>query len=160
MDIFEYAMQMEMDGKAFYLEIESRVDNKGLKSIFSILADDEQKHYEVLKALRDQQPPMEQTKVLENAKNIFAEMKGKADEFVSTGSHVGMFKKAQGLEEKSRDFYLEKAEEVSDPYQKEIFARLAGEEKRHYFLLDNIIEFVSRPSTWLENAEFFHLDEY
>lgn len=34
------------------------------------------------------------------------------------------------------------------------------EEKKHYFLLDNIIEFVSRPEQWLENAEFYHLEEY
>jgi len=160
MDIFEYAMQMELDGKNFYLEIESKVDTKGLKSIFSMLANDEQKHYEVLKVLRDKQPPMEQTKVLENAKNIFAEMKERMEEFTAPLSQTDMFKKAQGLEEKSRDFYLEKTDEVSDPYQKEILARLAGEEKKHYFLLDNIIEFVSRPSMWLENAEFFHLDEY
>jgi rubrerythrin len=43
---------------------------------------------------------------------------------------------------------------------KEIFLKLADEEKKHYFLLENIIDFVSRPQKWLENAEFYHLDEY
>jgi rubrerythrin len=55
---------------------------------------------------------------------------------------------------------MEKANEVTEEYQKEIFQRLADEEKKHYFLLENIIEFVSRPETWLENAEFYHLEEY
>lgn len=67
---------------------------------------------------------------------------------------------AQDIEERSLDFYLEKANEITEEYQKEIFLRLADEEKKHYFLLENIIEFVSRPETCLENAEFYHLEEY
>jgi hypothetical protein len=37
---------------------------------------------------------------------------------------------------------------------------LADEEKKHMILMENLIEFVSRPDTWLENAEWYHLDEY
>lgn len=37
---------------------------------------------------------------------------------------------------------------------------MAGEEKRHFFILENIIDFVSRPQSWLENAEFNKLEEY
>ena len=55
---------------------------------------------------------------------------------------------------------IEKAQEVPEEYQKRIFLKLAEEEKKHYFLLENIIDFVSRPATWLENAEFCHLEEY
>jgi len=69
-------------------------------------------------------------------------------------------KKAQDIEKRSWDFYLEKSSEVKLQYQKEFFLKPAEEEKKHYFLLDNIIEFVSRPETWLENAEFCHLEEY
>ena len=68
--------------------------------------------------------------------------------------------KAQDIEKKSRDFYTEKANEVKQEYQKDIFLKLAEEEKKHYFLLENIIDFISRPETWLENAEFNHLEEY
>ncbi|HEW78629.1 MAG TPA: rubrerythrin, partial [Phycisphaerales bacterium] len=73
---------------------------------------------------------------------------------------TGLYKKAQDIEKKSRDFYLKKANEVEEKHQKELFLKLADEEKKHYLLLDNIIEFVSMPETWLENAEFFHFEEY
>ena len=69
-------------------------------------------------------------------------------------------KKAQDIEKESREFYLQKADEVQDHCQKGIFRKLAEEENKHYFLLDNIIEFVSRPEQWLENAEFHHLEDY
>jgi hypothetical protein len=39
---------------------------------------------------------------------------------------------------------------------------LAAEEKKHLRIMENIVEFVSRPEpgNWLENAEWYHLDEY
>src|SRR3972149_1076231 len=42
---------------------------------------------------------------------------------------------------------------------KNIFTKMK-EENKHYFILENIINFVSRPQTWLENAEWHHLEEY
>jgi rubrerythrin len=33
------------------------------------------------------------------------------------------------------------------------------EEKRHRWILENIIEFVTKPEVWAENAEFDHLEE-
>jgi rubrerythrin len=70
------------------------------------------------------------------------------------------YRKAQEIERKSRNFYLQKADEVEDSIQKGIFRNLAEEEKKHFFLLQNIIDFVAMPKDWLENAEWYHLDEY
>ena len=67
--------------------------------------------------------------------------------------------KARDIEKKSQDFYTEKANEVTEAYQIELFLKLAVEEKKHYFLLDNILDFISRPEQWLENAEFFRLED-
>jgi rubrerythrin len=64
------------------------------------------------------------------------------------------------MEEKSYKFYLEMSDKVKIESQKKIFLKLAGEEKKHMFLLENLVEFVSRPETWIENAEFNHLDDY
>ena len=43
---------------------------------------------------------------------------------------------------------------------KDILLNIAEDEKKHRFLLKNTVEFLSRPKTWIENAEFNHLDEY
>ncbi|KKL92192.1 hypothetical protein LCGC14_1887170, partial [marine sediment metagenome] len=101
-----------------------------------------------------------ETTILTDAKNVFVQLKDSGEEFDVEISQIDLYKKAQDIEEKSRDFYLEKASQVEEEYQKDIFLRLANEEKKHYFLLDNIIEFVSKPEQWLENAEFYHLEEY
>ncbi len=160
MDIFEYAMQMEKDGEAYYRQLAEQTNNNGLKTVFSMLADEEVKHYDVVKQMKTQSPQMEQTQVLTNAKNIFVQMKESDDTFDFDARQVELYKKAQDIEKKSQDFYSEKASEVTQEDQKETFQQLAAEEEKHYLLLDNIIQFVSRPDTWLENAEFHHLEPY
>lgn len=44
MNIFEFAMQMEKDGEAFYREIAKKTKNSGLQKIFNTLADEEVVH--------------------------------------------------------------------------------------------------------------------
>lgn len=161
MDIYEYAMQMEKDGETYYRELVEKVDNKGLKKIFTMLADAEVIHYNLfLKVKKNAVIHMTDTPILSNVKNIFAKMKEEKDTFGVTASQVALYKKAQDIEKKSQVFYLEKADEVNIPSQREIFLKIAEEEKKHYLILENIINFVSRPQTWLENAEWYHLDEY
>jgi rubrerythrin len=87
-------------------------------------------------------------------------MSQKKEAFEIETDQVELYKKAQGIEQASRNFYLEKAGEIKDAFQKEVFENLAGQEQKHYLLLDNIIELVVRPEQWLEDAEWHHLDEY
>lgn len=160
MDIFEYAMQMEKDGEDYYRQAARQIDNKGLESILTMLADEEVKHFNAIQKMKTEKPLMSDTTILDDAKNVFIQIKESNEEFTANTEQIQLYKKAQDIENKSRDFYLEKADQLEQEHQKQLFLGLAEEEKKHYFLLDNIIEFVSRPQQWLENAEFNHLDEY
>jgi len=159
-NIFIYAMQMEKDGEEYYYKLAQETNDKGLRAVFSMLAQEEARHYEMISKARTARPQMAETSILTDAKNIFAQIKESGESFDPEPGQVGAYKKAQEIEKKSMDFYREKAGEVEQEYQKELFLKLAEEEKKHYFLLENIIDFVSRPETWLENAEFCHLEEY
>ena len=159
-NIFEYAMQMEKDGENYYRKLSQQTANKGLQRIVVMLADDEVKHYNAIERMQTTEADIAETTVLTDAKNIFAQIKESGESFDFEIKQTELYRKAQDIEKRSWNFYLEKADEVEEEYQKEIFIRLASEEKKHYFLLDNIIEFVSRPEQWLENAEFYHLEEY
>jgi rubrerythrin len=160
MDIFEYAMQMEKDGESYYRKLAGQTEDKGLKNIFTSLAEDEVKHFKVIEQMKIQEPQLAGTSVLTDAKNIFVQMNESGQTFDFDAKQTDLYRKAQDIERKSQQFYQEKAKEVEKEYQKNIFMKLADEEKKHYFLLENIIQFVSRPETWLENAEFYHLEEY
>lgn len=161
MSPFEFAMQMEKEGEAYYREIGRKVNEEGLKNILSMLADDEAKHYAILKQMAgDLKPDTKPNDILSRAKNIFRQMKEESSGFISGNDQTDLYRKAQEIEKRSIDFYSGKASELKVEAEREMMRRLTDEEKRHYFLLENIIHFISRPKVWIENAEFVHLDEY
>ena len=110
MDIFQFAMQMERDGEKYYRNLAAECGDKGLTTIFLMLAEAEVSHYEVLKKMsQGTEPRMSETQLLSNVKNIFARMNAKGKAFDFNVSHVDLYKKARDLEEKSEKFYREKA---------------------------------------------------
>jgi len=159
-DIFEYAMQMEKDDENYYRQLAQKVANKGLQTILVMLADEEVKHYQAIEGMRQDNYQMLETTVLDDARNIFIEMKDQKGKFELEQEQAKLYEKAQEIEKKSQQFYQEKANQTDKDDQKKLLERLAKEEEKHYFLLENIIEFVSRPKQWLENAEWYHLEEY
>jgi len=161
MSPFEFAMQMEKEGEEYYREICRKVNEEGLKNILSMLADDEAKHYAIIKRMAgDLKPEMKPSDILAQAKNVFRQMKEENSGFINGNDQTDLYRKAQEIEKRSIDFYSGKASEWKGDAERDMMQRLADEEKRHYFLLGNIIQFVSRPKAWIENAEFVHLDEY
>jgi len=162
MNVFEFAMQMEQDGEAYYRELAAKAEDPGLKKIFIGLAEDEVTHYQILKKMHEKATfAKEESNILNSARNIFQEMKDRGDIVIAKElAQPEAYRKALKAEEESFTFYERKAEESSDPVEKKTLLTFAREERRHYKLIENIIEFVSRPEAWLENAEFTRLEEY
>lgn len=160
MNIYDYALQMESESEDYYRQLAQKTDNKGLKTIFNMLGDEESKHYRVIENMKDRvSAKVSDTGMLSDARDVFRRMAGEKG-FDFSAEQKELYKKAQEIEQKSKNFYLQKVDEVENSFQKRIFRDLAAEEKKHFFLLQNIIDFVSRPDSWLENAEWYHLDEY
>jgi len=160
MDIYGFAMKMEKDGETFYRDISEKTSNKGLQAILTMLANEEVKHYQAIDRMRQDKYQMTETTVLDDARNIFIEMKEQGERFELRQEQTELYVKAQEIEKKSQQFYQEKARQTDKDDQKKLFERLAKEEEKHYFLIENIIAFVSRPEQWLENAEWCHWEEY
>jgi rubrerythrin len=160
MTVMEFAMKMEKDGEKFYRDLAAAATDKGLAVIANELADAEAKHYLVFDAMRESRKmDLGESRILSNAKNIFAKM---AESGTRTGfleSEVRLYRKAKEIEQQSIDFYTKSAQETANPGEKEVLLRVAEEEKKHFFLVVNMIEFMSRPSNWLEFSEWNHLDE-
>jgi len=161
MDIFKFAMKQEKTQAKLYRTWGRKAKLPGLKRILEMLAKDEDKHFRIVRAMgKSLSPKMTRTPVLSKARSIFAKMK-KLD--FAGGRRLEpaiVFNKALSLEEKSRVFYLKKSKEATSKAHRDLFLVLSQEEKKHWILIENIIEFVSKPKTWIENAEFNHLEDY
>ena len=162
MDIYEYAMQMEKDGEHYYRELAGNTDNEGVRNILHMLADEEIKHFHVLQHMRnnDDQVPYAESDLLQDAKNIFIAMREGKGAMEPDEDQARLYRAVQETESKSYQFYREKSESAASEAEKRLLLRIAEEERRHMVLMGSIADFVSRPATWIEDAEFNHLDEY
>jgi len=164
MNIFEYAMKMELDGKQFYEESAAKTSSPELKRILVELAADEQKHYTIFRALRDGLPvdyeEAGKTRILTEVKNVFETLKSQNQDFTFPDDAKDIWVHAQKIERDSEDFYREKADEVGDEHQKDILTRIADEEQKHWITMENVIKFLDRPNHWLEDAEWSNLEDY
>ncbi len=161
MDILEYAMQVEKEGESHYRKLAEHSNNPGMKKILMELADSEVEHYNIFKAIKEHSnlPGIDEA-LLPNVKNIFSEMM--VDKAVDVDAdEIDLYRNIQLHEKKIQTFYLEKAEEANTPALKEMLLKIAKEENKHYQVLEALIDFLSRPTQWLENAEWHHIrDDY
>jgi rubrerythrin len=161
MDVFQFAMKAEKDGEKYYRDLAAKSPDTGLATILRMLADAEVTHYNTLKEIAEGTDALvSETTLLARVKNVFVRMRNEKKTFDFNVSQIDLYKKAQDLEKKSQEFYLQRADIAESRAQRELFVRLAREEREHWVILQNLIEFLSTPTTWLENAEWHHLDEY
>ena len=161
MDIYEFGMKMERDGEKYYRDLAGKCGNAGLKRILTMMADDEVKHFELFKKMKENtDPTISDSLVLDTARNVFEKMKDQGDAIDLDTTQVGLYEKAREIEKKSENFYRGKAAEVKSIPHRKILEAIAEEERKHYNLLGHLIEFVTKPEKWLENAEWHHFEEY
>jgi rubrerythrin len=160
MDIYEYAMEMEKDGETYYRELAEKAKTEGTRNILTRLANAEVMHYRLFAYMkRHEISPPADLAYLGDIKNIFVRMRENKEPMVSNHEQIDLYRKVQELEKKTRDFYREKSGEVEES-QKAMFLKISEEEQKHYNIMETIIQMVSRPRTWLENPEWYHLEDY
>lgn len=164
MSIYDFALKMEQDGRAFYLEHAAKVSAPELKRILLELADDELKHYNLFKSLSEghsaEYKESERTTILKTVRNVFTAMKTQNKDYKFPSDAVKIWQQAQEVEKKSERLYREKAEQVGKPQEKKILNKIADEEHKHWVTIENVIQFIDRPKHWLEDAEWTNLEEY
>ncbi len=159
-NIYEYAIRLETEGEEFYRRAAGKTMHKGIRNILTMLADGKARHRTVFEHMKRREPwAVVDARLLPSARMVFEGIEGDPFEHIEV-SEIETYGAAQAMEERSIAFFLEKAREMEGKPQAVAFRKVADEEQRHYFLLSNLIDFVSRPQTWLENAEWYHLDDY
>lgn len=162
MNVLDFAIKMETEGKALYEELARDAALPGLKNIFLQLAADEQKHREVISALKTGAPPagMKDTPALEQAKTVFADLLARRESFGPVKAGIDAYRRAMKLEADSFRLYEEAAGKEKAPAVKELLLRVAGEEHKHFTILQNVYDFANAPNQYLAWGEFSNLEEF
>ncbi len=161
--VLDFALQMEKDGEAFYRQCAAGTADKGVAAILTRLADAEVTHMKVLRAIKEERKTdLPKAVIRADVKNIFAKMLAAGDRFGGEKSELDLYKRALEMEVKNRDFYTANAAVMEPSGGRDLFMRIAAEEQMHVDFVQGIVDFVSRtePGNWLEDAEWYHTEEY
>jgi rubrerythrin len=162
MNVFDFAMKMELDGKAFYEKLAKETNVAGLKTIFNRLAADEQKHFEIFQALKGlaQTTTMEDSTALAEAKNVFEELIDEKEAVGIVKGDLEGYRHAMKVEADSFRLYEDAAQKEENPDVRNLLLKVAEEEHKHFDILQNIYDFVNAPNQYLAWGEFSNLDEF
>ena len=160
MNMFDVAIEMEMEGASFYQQLAQNAGHVGLTKIFTLLKNDEIRHKKFFEGMKN--------KVEVNVDASFAEsnevkelIESFNDEnFAQLLDQKEAYESALNVELKSIEFYTAQREKLTDEKEKKVLDIIIREERRHYDVLDTIIVMVNRPTSWVEDAEFGARDPY
>jgi len=135
---------------------------EGLRTIFTRLAEDEQKHYEIFQELRTsgKASAMRDTTILEDAKNIFEALPRDGETPQGVREDLSAYRHAMKLEADSFRLYEDAAGKEKSAETKKLLMKIAGEEHKHFTILENIYQFINAPNQYLAWGEFSNLDEF
>ncbi|OHB54662.1 MAG: hypothetical protein A2Y07_00930 [Planctomycetes bacterium GWF2_50_10] len=161
MNIFEQAIGLKQEKEEYYRGLSKKCSSRGVRKLFSMLADEEAAHRKAIEDLAAKIPAhLAQSTVLADAKIAFKEIIAEGFGSVCDAKQPELYRKALAYEERAEKFYLQKAQESQEEYQKGIFKRIAEEETKHRAVLQSVLDIVQRPERWLENAEWYHVEDY
>ncbi len=162
MNVFDFAMEMEDDGYKYYKNLASAATLPGLKTVFTSLAEDERKHYEIFRSLKDgkQTPAMPETESLDTAKNVFLLLPRDAEGLKDITETLAAYKHAMKLEADSFRFYEDAAATENDAGVRDLLLQIAVEEHKHFNIIENVYNFINAPNLHLEWGEFSNLGEF
>jgi rubrerythrin len=165
-EVLEFAIQMEIDGKEYYKKASTESTSKVGKDLFEWLAGEEDKHRrrfeQIFNEIKNKKGWPEQEihrPEQHNIKTLFSEALQKTGRIVKAeASELELIDKAVEMENKTHDFYKNVGEGARYEAEKSYYKALAAEERGHYLLLIDYREYLVDPAGWFTKEEHHSLD--
>ena len=160
------AIQMEIDGKEYYLkasqESSSEMGKKLLKSLSAEEDVHRQKFEEIYKAIQNKQSWPKADYHADGGKalrTLFAQATEKLGTTArASASELESVQGAINMEVKSYDYYQEQRQRATYSTEKEFYEALATQERQHQLILLDYYEYLKDPASWFVKTEHPSLD--
>jgi len=158
MNPYDFAIQMSQDGEKFFRTLTKQVKKPGLRKILVMLANDQVVHrrdFEKMKKAEGR--TLLDAKNLTEALNPFAQRLKRLDLGEKLDENLPpaeLYRRGQALDKECEDFYRKRAARVKDLRLKQAFLGVAEEQRKHYFTLEHLVNFILEPEQELEDAEW------
>ncbi len=162
----QIAIQMEIDGKQYYLRASDESGNElGRKLLRSLAAEEDihrQKFEEIYDILRSQKTwPITDFKPDggKNLRTLFAAASKEIGTDIKTlSTELDAVKTAIDMENKSYDFYKSQGKEATYDAERDFYEALAAQESEHRLILLDYFEYLKDPAAWFVAKEHPSLD--
>lgn len=158
MNVFDFAMDIERSGSRFYRQLAERAEREGVKTIFTMMAKDEELLLERFRAMKSSTMTGDSS-ALEYVENIF-EKSVDAAEALELEDDLEAYSYVMRVEENICRLYEEAAERESNAEAKKQLLRIAKEEHRELDSLRKTYDFVNAPNEYLAWGEFSNQGEF
>jgi rubrerythrin len=162
----ETSLQMEIDGKEFYLKAAKASGNKLGRELLKKLAAEEDIHrgvfkniYNTIKSKKNWPDVTFSGDSGKALKSVFAQaMESMKKSLKPLPAELDAVSKAMEMENKTLDFYNERKESGTYDAEKQLYASLAGQEYQHHQVLQDYYEFLKNPEQWYVKSEHSSVD--
>jgi rubrerythrin len=157
--LIQEAIKLEINGQAFFNKAAEITRNELGKKMFVRLANEEVKHLETFSRLfssvikSDDWKKEVEREQLKGPSAVIDELAQRMKR-AEGQSEVEALRIGMELETKAVEFFTKSASTMDDPEAKEIFEKIADEERFHYDLLLAQHDSVTSSGFWLDSSEF------
>ena len=161
LEALQIAIQMEIDGKEYYLKASQESSNElGKRLLVSLAAEEDvhrQKFEEIYNALRNKKAWPETDFEPDGGKRlrtIFAtatEEMSPNIKFLTT--ELDSVQTAMDMENKTYDFYQSRGKDATYDAERGFYETLAAEEREHHQILLDYYEYLKDPAGWFVKSE-------
>jgi rubrerythrin len=166
LEAVKFSIQMEIDGKKYYLEASRRSTNKAGKELFQWLAAEEDKHRRIFAGIFDairKQKAWPEVRLAAGKgiklETLFSkEMRAMQPDDKGKDGEIESISGAMEMENKTREFYISRHKQAAYDGEKKLYTALAAEEEGHYLALVDYREYLIDPAGYFRKAEHHSLD--
>ncbi len=162
LEALKTAIQMEVDGKQFYLKASKSSGNELGAKLFQTLAKEEDSHRlkfeEIYQTIRSEKAWPEVSFTPHHGKELKTLFAIASKDVKSTATELEAVQTAKNMETRTRDYYEEQAKNASFTAEKRYFQALAQEEAAHHLVLNDYYEYLQNPAGWFTMKERHSLD--
>lgn len=149
----EQAIQMEKDGKEFYVRAAANATSPAVRMIFEDLARQEDFHIqkigEIFASMQKAGALTEWITCVIGSSSLDSLFGDKASAHAEMStSDLDALNFALQIEEKSMKYYDDLATQSGDKYEKRFYLALSHEERGHYLRIMDSVEMLSDPEGW------------
>jgi rubrerythrin len=162
----QISIQMELDGKQYYLKASQESGNELGKRLLQSLAAEEdvhrQKFEQIYNAIRNKKawPATDfQPDGGKKLRTIFVQATGEiGSKIKAPATELDAVQTAMDMENETYDFYTRQAEQATYDTERDFYNTLASEEKEHHLVLLDYYQYLNDPAAWFVNKEHPSLD--